>query len=41
MTRVLAILGLLSHLAAAFPGDAYLHPTLHFTPTYVSDQGYV
>ena len=26
-------------LATSYPGDAHLHPTLHFTPSYISDRG--
>ena len=26
-------------LVVAFPGEAFLHPTIHFTPSYVSDKG--
>ena len=29
----------LNILLFAYPGDSYLHPTIHFAPTYVSDQG--
>ena len=27
------------NILIAYPGDSYLHPTIHFAPTYVSDQG--
>ena len=43
MLKIVAVCAIAATASAqgttGFPGDSYVHPTIHFTPTYVSMAG--